>query len=94
MKKVDGWQRAFENQIQLPNGRTLVTLHDAATYITNLPKKESAVPEWQARAGFEAVHLNRARIEQRHWRSHFPFVVLGGLHDGRFPYRLCAMTAP
>jgi hypothetical protein len=26
----------------------MVTLRDAATYITGLPKKESALPEWQA----------------------------------------------
>ena len=26
----------------------LVTLHDAATYVTGLPKKEAAGPEWQA----------------------------------------------
>jgi hypothetical protein len=32
----------------LQDGRKLVTLHDAATYVTELPKKESAVPEWQA----------------------------------------------
>ena len=31
----------------LPGGRELVTLKDAATYITGLPKKESALPEWQ-----------------------------------------------
>ena len=28
--------------------RKLVTLKDAATYIIGLPKKESALPEWQA----------------------------------------------
>jgi hypothetical protein len=33
--------------IELPSGRKLVTLKDAATYITALPKKESALPEWQ-----------------------------------------------
>src|SRR5437879_5264983 len=43
-----GWQRAFDDPIQLPDGRTLVTLHDAATYITRLPKKEAAELEWQA----------------------------------------------
>ena len=32
----------------LPDGRALVTLRDAATYITELPKEESAAPEWQA----------------------------------------------
>jgi len=43
-----GWQRAFDDPIQLPGGRTLVTLHDAATYIAGLPKKEATEPEWQA----------------------------------------------
>ena len=31
----------------MPNGRKLVTLKDAADYITKLPKKESDLPEWQ-----------------------------------------------
>ncbi|TYO66818.1 hypothetical protein FXV83_09585 [Bradyrhizobium hipponense] len=43
-----GWQRAFDDPIQLPDDRTLVTLHDAATYVTGLPKKQAAEPEWQA----------------------------------------------
>jgi len=30
-----------------PTGRKLVTLKNAANYITKLPKKDSAVPEWQ-----------------------------------------------
>jgi hypothetical protein len=34
---------------------TLRTLHDAATYITGLPKKEAALPEWQA--AIEALML-------------------------------------
>ena len=29
-------------------GRKLLTLQDAATYITDLPKKETDLPEWQA----------------------------------------------
>ncbi|WP_245332253.1 hypothetical protein [Bradyrhizobium erythrophlei] len=32
----------------MPDGRKLVTLRDAATYITKLPKAEHAAPEWQA----------------------------------------------
>jgi hypothetical protein len=32
----------------LPNGKKLVTLRDAADYITGLPKKEADLPEWQA----------------------------------------------
>lgn len=50
-----GWQRKFEDPIELPDGRTLVTLRDAADYITNLPKKESDLPEWQA--AIEALML-------------------------------------
>jgi hypothetical protein len=42
-----GWRRAFEDPIELPDGRVLVTLHDAANFITGLPKKESALPEWR-----------------------------------------------
>ena len=43
-----GWQRVFDDPIPLPDGRTLVTLRDAGDYVTALPKKESALPEWQA----------------------------------------------
>jgi len=32
----------------LPVGRKLLTLKDAADYVTKLPKKESDSPEWQA----------------------------------------------
>ena len=31
----------------MPYGRELLTLKDAADYITKLPKKESDLPEWQ-----------------------------------------------
>ena len=50
-----GWQRKFEDPIPLPGGRKLVTLRDAADYITGLPKKESDLPEWQA--AIEALML-------------------------------------
>ena len=41
------WSTPFEDPIPLPDGRKLLTLKDAADYITKLPKKESALPEWQ-----------------------------------------------
>ena len=44
----NGWQCEFEHPILLPDRRTLVTLRDAGDYIANLPKRESAPPEWQA----------------------------------------------
>ncbi|MGB6400395.1 MAG: hypothetical protein WBF73_32625 [Bradyrhizobium sp.] len=43
-----GWKRAFDEPIPLPRRRKLVTLQDAGTYITKLPKTEHAAPEWQA----------------------------------------------
>jgi hypothetical protein len=49
-----GWGRQFDEPIELPDGRKLVVLRDAAGYITALPKKESAAPEWQA--AIEACH--------------------------------------
>ena len=42
-----GWQREFEDPVELPDGRTLTTLREAADYITALPKKEAELPEWQ-----------------------------------------------
>jgi hypothetical protein len=46
-----GWQRAFEDPISLLDGPMLFTLHDAATYTTKLPKKESDLPVWQTAIG-------------------------------------------
>jgi hypothetical protein len=42
------WSRPFDDPILLPRGRQLVTLQDAGTYITNLPKAEHTAAEWQA----------------------------------------------
>ena len=50
-----GWQRTFEDPIPLSGGRNLVSLRDAADYITELPRKESALPKWQA--AIEALML-------------------------------------
>jgi hypothetical protein len=42
------WSASFEDPTPLPDGRPLLTLRDAATYITKLPKAEHDAPEWQA----------------------------------------------
>jgi hypothetical protein len=42
------WDHKFFDPIELPNGKMLVTLRDAATYITKLPKAEHDAAEWQA----------------------------------------------
>jgi hypothetical protein len=47
LKPDKGWQRRFDEPIPLPRGRQLVTLKDAATYITKLPKAEHEAEEWQ-----------------------------------------------
>jgi hypothetical protein len=43
-----GWQRRFDQPIPLPKGKKLVTLRDAALYITKLPKAEHDAKEWLA----------------------------------------------
>jgi len=78
MSKRTGWSREFDEPIVLPDGRQLVRLRDAATYVTALPKKEATLPEWQA--AIEAIMLvvehggpqsqRRARVPDRkdhHW---------------------------
>ncbi|MDH2354844.1 hypothetical protein QCM80_29875 [Bradyrhizobium sp. SSUT112] len=50
-----GWQRTFDDPILLPDGRKLITLRDAATFITKLPKREHDASEWQA--AIEALML-------------------------------------
>ena len=50
-----GWSREFDDPIVLPEGEKLRTLRDAATYVTGLPKKEAALPEWQT--AIEALML-------------------------------------
>ena len=39
---------SIEDPIPLPDGRRLVTLRDAASYIMKLPKPDHSAPEWQA----------------------------------------------
>jgi hypothetical protein len=48
MSERTGWSREFDDPIALPGGQKLVTLRDAASFITSLPEDESALPEWQA----------------------------------------------
>jgi hypothetical protein len=41
------WSTRFEDPIDLPDGRKLLTLKDAADYITSLPKEQSNLAQWQ-----------------------------------------------
>ena len=47
------WSRPFDEPIQPPKGKKLVTLKDAAAYILAQPKSKQESPEWQA--AIEAV---------------------------------------
>jgi hypothetical protein len=42
-----GCDQAFDDPIDLPCGRRLVTLKDAANFIVKLPKAEQNAEEWQ-----------------------------------------------
>ena len=42
------WDRPFAEPIELPKGKKLVTLRDAALCITKPSKAEHATAEWQA----------------------------------------------
>lgn len=50
------WDSHFADPIEQPSGRKLITLRDAALYITKLPKAEHDADEWQA--AMEALMLN------------------------------------
>jgi hypothetical protein len=54
-ERKSGWSRQFEEPIALARGDKLVTLREAAAYITSLPEIESASSEWQA--AIEALML-------------------------------------
>jgi hypothetical protein len=41
------WDQRFFDPIMVPGRKPLVTLRDAAEYITELPKAEHDTPEWQ-----------------------------------------------
>jgi len=42
------WDQRFFDPIVVPGRKPLVTLRDAAEYITELPKAEHDAEEWQA----------------------------------------------
>jgi hypothetical protein len=42
-----GWSREFDDPVELPKGKLLVTLRDAANYIVKLPKVEQQAQERQ-----------------------------------------------
>src|SRR3984893_2077054 len=47
MVRAVPWDQHFFDPIELPKGKSLVTLRDAAQYIIKLPKAERDAEEWQ-----------------------------------------------
>ena len=45
------WSREFDDPIELPNGHTLRTLHEAGHYVAALPKALQERFEWRSAAG-------------------------------------------
>jgi hypothetical protein len=72
------WSRPFDDPIQLPKGKKLVTLKDAAAYILALPKSKQQSPEWQA-AG-EAVIM---AAEDRGPLMHAHVAMMLALHGAK-----------
>jgi hypothetical protein len=64
-----GWRREFEDPIELPDGRVLVTLRDAATYITELPKKEAARARYDGRIGSRLYFRARPANKGSCWQG-------------------------
>ena len=57
-KSISPWSTRFEDPIVLPDGRQLLTLKDAADYVTKLPTANSDLAQWQV--AIEALMLCRA----------------------------------
>jgi hypothetical protein len=83
VKSDRGWKRPFDDPINLPRGRQLVTLQDAANYILKLPKAEQKLEAWQTAT--EALimaaegrgPLMHARIGLRGQLRHDPIATAG-----------------
>jgi hypothetical protein len=72
------WTTRFDDPIELPNGRKLVTLEDAAHYIQNLPKAQHDLPHWQ-----DAVeHLMRASAGSPAWLMFAHMFMLRAMNHG------------
>jgi hypothetical protein len=72
------WSTPFSEPIELPNGRKLVTLEDAARYIQKLPKTEQAKPHWQ----HAVEHLINAAEREPAWLMFAHMGMLKALHHG------------
>jgi hypothetical protein len=73
-----GWNRPFEDPIDLPDGRELITLKQAADYIMKLPKVEQKHDKWQT-----AVRCLIGAAEGRDFLMHARIGVLQALNKDK-----------
>jgi hypothetical protein len=73
------WSREFEDPNVLADGRKLVTLREAATHITKLPKAEQDLEIWQ----IAVEHLIRAPETGGAWLMLARIGILKALHRDR-----------
>jgi hypothetical protein len=69
------WSDRFDDPIPLPDGGQLVTLRDAATYITKLPKAAQHRQHWQM-----ATRCLIGAAEGRDFLMHAHIGMLQALH--------------
>jgi hypothetical protein len=69
---------SFPEPIELPDGRKLVTLEDAARYIQKLPRAEQAKTHWQT----AVEHLIHAAERGPAWLMFAQMGMLKALHHG------------
>ena len=72
------WSTPFDDPIESPNGRKLVTLDDAARYIQKLPKAQHDLPHWQT----AVEHLMRASAGSPAWLMFSRMFVLRAMNPG------------
>jgi hypothetical protein len=78
MIKVNGWQRLFDDPILLPGGCKLLTLRDAANYITALSRAEAEREAWQV-----AIHCLIGAAEGRDFLMHARIGVIRALNGSK-----------
>jgi hypothetical protein len=77
-----GWSREFYDPIPVARGRQLVTLKDAGTYITELPKAEQKLAEWQTAMQVELYPVTSRMgivgfFSRIVWANPIPFIFPG-----------------
>jgi hypothetical protein len=65
--RLMAWFKRFVDPIILPDGRELLTLRDAAEYITALPKAEHDTADWQV--AMETLLWSPSLTGRKCWRG-------------------------